>query len=66
MENLLNRFKTEIQLKDNSSVTIGSSIGIVVYPHDGETIGILIANADSAMYRAKREGKNRALYYRAA
>ena len=66
VENLLNRFKTEIQLKDNSSVTIGSSIGIVVYPHDGETIGILIANADSAMYRAKREGKNRALYYRAA
>lgn len=66
VENLLNRFKTEIQLKDSNSVTIGSSIGIVVYPHDGETIGILIANADSAMYQAKREGKNRALYYRAA
>ncbi|MCP5245968.1 MAG: GGDEF domain-containing protein [Burkholderiales bacterium] len=66
VENLLNRFKAEIQLKNSSSVTIGSSIGIAVYPADGETIGTLMANADSAMYQAKREGKNRALYYRAA
>lgn len=66
VENLLNRFKSEIQLKNNGSVTIGSSIGIAVYPHDGETIATLMANADSAMYLAKREGKNRAYYYRAA
>ncbi|MDC8444729.1 MAG: sensor domain-containing diguanylate cyclase [Nitrosomonas sp.] len=66
VENLLNRFKTEIQLKDNNSVTIGSSIGIAVYPRDGKTIGTLMVNADSAMYQAKREGKNRALYYCAA
>ncbi|MBX3630349.1 MAG: diguanylate cyclase [Nitrosomonas sp.] len=63
VENLLNRFKTDIQLKDNNSITIGSSIGIAVYPHDGETIGTLMANADSAMYLAKKEGKNRAYYY---
>jgi diguanylate cyclase (GGDEF)-like protein len=66
VENLFNRFKTEIQLKDSRSVIIGSSIGIAVYPHDGKTIGTLMSNADSAMYLAKREGKNRAFYYRAA
>jgi diguanylate cyclase (GGDEF)-like protein/PAS domain S-box-containing protein len=66
VKNLFDRFKTEIQLKDSRSVNIGSSIGIAIYPHDGETIGTLMSNADSAMYLAKQEGKNRAFYYRAA
>lgn len=63
VDNLFGRFETEIQLEDANSVSIGSSIGIAVFPQDGETIEALMANADSAMYQAKREGKNRALYY---
>ena len=35
------------------------SIGIAIYPDDGETAKELLSNADDALYFAKREGKNR-------
>ena len=37
---------------------ISASIGISVYPADGTDIENLTKNADRAMYRAKRAGKN--------
>jgi diguanylate cyclase (GGDEF)-like protein/PAS domain S-box-containing protein len=39
-------------------VEIGTSIGIAVYPDDGDTPGQLIQSADRAMYAAKNAGKN--------
>jgi diguanylate cyclase (GGDEF)-like protein len=35
------------------------SIGLVVYPHDGETVERLLTEADNALYLAKKGGKNR-------
>ncbi len=37
---------------------IGASIGIAISPEAGEDTNSLLKNADIAMYRAKREGKN--------
>lgn len=37
---------------------ITTSIGVASYPQDGEDANALIHNADSAMYEAKRSGKN--------
>lgn len=42
---------------------VTSSVGISVYPRDGKDSQLLLKNADSAMYRAKEQGKNRFQYY---
>jgi diguanylate cyclase (GGDEF)-like protein/PAS domain S-box-containing protein len=39
-------------------VRISSSIGIAIYPDHGENAEALSANADAAMYRAKKGGRN--------
>ena len=44
-------------------VHITGSIGISIYPLDGEEMDLLIKNADSAMYVAKQAGKNRIELY---
>lgn len=45
------------------NVVVGASVGISVYPQDGEEISALLKNADTAMYRAKEQGRNCFQYY---
>ncbi|EGU37597.1 signal protein domain/GGDEF domain-containing protein [Vibrio ichthyoenteri ATCC 700023] len=42
---------------------ITASIGIAAYPNDGDNFANLLSNADTAMYQAKRAGKNQLSYY---
>ncbi len=42
----------------DQDIHIKASIGISIYPQDGEDIGSLLSNADSALYRAKDRGGN--------
>jgi diguanylate cyclase (GGDEF)-like protein len=42
---------------------ITASLGIAIYPEDGETLETLIKHADTAMYEVKKVGRNNYLYY---
>ena len=44
-------------------IHIGASIGISIYPNDGDTSLVLLRNADTAMYRAKKSGGNQFQFY---
>ncbi len=40
-----------------NAVHVGASIGIAIYPHDGDDFTALTKNADAAMYLAKQSGR---------
>lgn len=45
-------------LIENYNLFVTTSIGISIYPHDGNDSLTLMKNADSALYKAKELGKN--------
>lgn len=62
IKKLVNAFQ-EPFLMGNESFKITMSIGVSVYPHDGETASKLLKNADIAMYKAKSKGRNRYVFF---
>jgi diguanylate cyclase (GGDEF)-like protein/PAS domain S-box-containing protein len=43
---------------DSFELTVTGSVGVALYPNDGTDFEILSQKADTAMYRAKQEGRN--------
>lgn len=48
---------------DGNELMLSASVGASVYPKDGEDPDHLIRNADQAMLRAKRMGRNQFVYF---
>ncbi|HEY9646813.1 MAG TPA: EAL domain-containing protein, partial [Chroococcidiopsis sp.] len=48
---------------DHHDLYITSSIGIALYPHNGQDAETLLKNADAALYRAKEQGRNNYQFY---
>lgn len=61
-ETLLSCFK-EIFIIDERELIVTASIGISVFPEDGNTPVELLRNADTAMYHSKEQGRNTYNYY---
>jgi diguanylate cyclase (GGDEF)-like protein/PAS domain S-box-containing protein len=65
LEKVLVTIRQPIEI-DGQEVMIGTSIGASIFPADGYDSDTLLKNADTAMYRAKSEGKNCFQLYSAA
>jgi diguanylate cyclase (GGDEF)-like protein/PAS domain S-box-containing protein len=48
---------------DGHETYVSASVGITLFPADSEEAGALIMNADTAMYRAKEQGRNTYQYF---
>ena len=51
---------------DNHDLHVTASIGVSVYPDDGQNAEILIKNADTAMYQAKENGRQGYQFFKPA
>ena len=48
---------------ENHELTISASIGISIFPEHSQDVSMLLQQADSAMYAAKRNGKGQVMYF---
>ena len=62
-ENVITALSTSFNLTQNENVSIGTSVGISLYPQDGDNPITLIANADAALYQAKSNGRGCFVYF---
>ena len=54
---IMERLKEPVIL-DGYEVFVSFSIGVAIFPEDGQTIDVLVKNSDMAMYHIKTHGKN--------
>ncbi|MDR0717575.1 MAG: EAL domain-containing protein [Azoarcus sp.] len=64
-ERILSLFSSPLILQEQE-VYISASIGICLFPNDGEDAETLIKHADLAMFKAKNEGRNTFRFYEAS
>ncbi|MEA1917371.1 MAG: EAL domain-containing protein [Campylobacterota bacterium] len=50
-------------LINNQTFYLGMSVGVALYPNDGNDANMLLKNADAAMYKAKDDGRNTYCFY---
>jgi diguanylate cyclase (GGDEF)-like protein/PAS domain S-box-containing protein len=60
---IIHTLKQPFSLNKNHEAYIGTSIGIALYPQHGNDIETLIDNADTALYRAKDNGRSCFAYF---
>jgi diguanylate cyclase (GGDEF)-like protein/PAS domain S-box-containing protein len=61
-QKLLDAFAYPLAI-DDQELHVGASLGITLYPHDGEDTETLIRNADTALYRAKEHARGGYQFY---
>ena len=62
VDNLLYQFRNAFKV-DGRELMLTASVGISIFPEDGDNASELLRNADSAMYHAKDLGRNTYSYF---
>jgi diguanylate cyclase (GGDEF)-like protein len=65
-ERLLELVGSHIVAVGGASVRLAMSVGVALYPRDGDTVEALLGAADTAMYESKRTGRGRVTEFTAA
>jgi len=63
LDRVFNSIQLPIQLDNDKQVFVGASIGVAFYPTDDKEADMLLRYADEAMYKAKKDGRNRIYLY---
>jgi len=63
-ERILEQLRNPIKIQGKEFFVTGS-MGIALYPNDGDSVDTLLKNADIAMYHAKQGGRNSYRFYTA-
>ncbi len=63
IEDILCLFNRPFEVSKNESLRISTSVGVARYPQDGQDSETLLKNADTAMYLAKKNGRNGYAFY---
>ena len=63
---LIDQVKAPFRLGGGETVYVGCSVGISVFPDDGGDADVLIQHADTALYRAKDDGRDHFSFYTSA
>jgi len=64
-ERIVEALNQPLQL-DGQLINLTASLGISIYPEDGDDIDTLLKNADTAMYEAKDNGRNSFQFFQSA
>lgn len=62
-DQLLAEISRPMRLARDQTVKLTASIGLSSFPSDGNSVDALLRHADTAMYKAKSEGRNRAVWF---
>jgi diguanylate cyclase (GGDEF)-like protein len=62
-QRILNALDFPLNLEKSESISVKGSIGIALFPQDGEDTETILNNADTALLMAKKQGRNRYQFY---
>lgn len=62
LEHIIHRFQKPFKVK-NKELYTEASIGVAIYPEDGDNASLLLKHADLAMYQAKQKSGNTYLFF---